>query len=88
MAIYSQVTGRILRTGSVGNVEDILVLPDLNSSARCPTFNFRLPINLEKKEADAGMLAFLRVYTVDIVGDTIGVIGSCLVPFFDNKKVR
>lgn len=85
-ATIVKVTGRILRTGSVGNVEDILALPDLNSSARCPTFNYRLTINLEKKEADAGMLAFLRVYTVDIVGDTIGVVGSCLVPFFDNKK--
>lgn len=85
-ATVVKVTGRILRTGSVGNVEDILALPDLNSSARCPTFNFRLPINIEKKEADAGMLAFLRVYTLDIVADTIAVIGSCLVPFFDNKK--
>ncbi|XP_053375803.1 uncharacterized protein LOC123533294 isoform X1 [Mercenaria mercenaria] len=85
-ATIVKVTGRILRTGSVGNVEDILVLPDLNSSARSPTFSYRLTINMEKKEADPGMLAFLRVYSVDIVGDTIGVIGSCLVPFFDNKK--
>lgn len=66
-------------------VADILALPDLNSSARCPTFNYRLTINMEKKEADQGMLAFLRVYTADIVGETIGVIGSCLVPFFSGK---
>ena len=82
-----QVTGRILRTGAVGNVEDVLALPDLNSTARRPTFNYKLPINLNKKDADQGMLAFLRVYTVDIVGETIGVIGSCLVPLFDTAKV-
>ena len=45
----------------------------------------RLTINLEKKDADQGMLAFIRVYTADIVGDTVGVIGSCLVPFFTGK---
>ncbi|KAL4223925.1 hypothetical protein ACF0H5_017387 [Mactra antiquata] len=85
-ATIIKVTGRVLRTGSIGNVEDILALPDLNSSARSPNFNYRLTINEVKKEAEMGMLAFLRVYTVDIVTDTIGVIGSCLVPFFDNKK--
>ncbi|XP_052270374.1 uncharacterized protein LOC127871467 isoform X3 [Dreissena polymorpha] len=83
-----KVTGRVLRTGSIGNIEDVFALPDLNSSARSPTFNYRLPINLNKKDADAGMLAFLRVYTVDTVDDTVVVIGSCLVPFFINKKLR
>jgi len=79
------VTGRLLRTGSLGQLEDILALPDLAGSARSPTFSFRLPVNLGKKEADVNMLAFLRVYTVDVVEDTVAVIGSCLVPFFNNK---
>ena len=76
-----------MRTGQIDSVDDILVLPDLNSSARSPTFQYRLTINSDKKEADPGMLAFLRVYTVDHVGDTIAVIGSCLVAFFGPNKV-
>ncbi|XP_052800410.1 uncharacterized protein LOC128231514 isoform X2 [Mya arenaria] len=83
-----KVTGRLLRTGSLGQLEDILTLPELSSPARSPTFNFRIPVNLGRKEADTGMLAFIRVYTVDVVEDTVGVIGSCLVPFFNNKKLR
>ena len=78
----------MLRTGSLGQLEDILALPELSSSARSPTFNFRIPVNLGKKEAETGMLAFIRVYTVDVVEDTIGVIGSCLVPFFNNKVLN
>ena len=84
---FIKVTGRVLRTGKIDNVEDILALPDLNSPARSPTFNYRLTINSDRKEAEPGMLAFLRVYTVDPVRETIGVIGSCLVPFFEPNKV-
>lgn len=88
-ATMIKVTGRVLRTGSIGNVEDILALPDLNSSARCPKFNSRITLNIDKKEPDPGMLVFLRVYTVDVVTDKISIVGSCLVPFFNPaRKLR
>ena len=77
----------MLRVGQIEGVRDILVLPDLNSSARSPTFQYRLTINSDKKEAEQRMLAFLRVYTVDPISETIAVIGSCLVPFFESNKV-
>jgi hypothetical protein len=58
-------------------------LPDLDYSARSPVFQFRLTFNEQEKDLDEEMVAFLRVYTWDVIKEEISVIGSCFVPIFD-----
>jgi hypothetical protein len=74
-----QVTGRILRAGDVTSLQDILAVPDLDSSARSPNFNFNMLINEGRQLADPELLLFLRVYTYDIEVKKIVVIGSALI---------
>ena len=83
-----QVTGRVLKGGDVAGLEDIMALPVLTSSARCPEFNFRMTINSGRQKANPEMLLLLRVYTVDIITEQVAVIGSCLVKVFDNSKKK
>ena len=83
-----QVTGRVLKGGDVAGLEDIMALPVLTSSARCPEFDFRMTINSGRQKANPEMLLLLRVYTVDIITEQVAVIGSCLVKAFDNSKKK
>ena len=83
-----QVTGRVLKGGDVAGLEDIMALPVLTSSARCPEFDFRMTINSGRQKANPEMLLLLRVYTVDIITEQVTVIGSCLIKVFDNSKKK
>ncbi|XP_046568194.1 LOW QUALITY PROTEIN: uncharacterized protein LOC124276591 [Haliotis rubra] len=78
-----KVTGRVLRTGELNDMSDILAIPDLESPARSPLFGYRLTVNPDSKTADPNMLVLLRVYTVDIVTERIVVVGSCLLGAFN-----
>lgn len=66
----------------------LLTIPDLDKSARCPVFQFKLTFNEQGKELDDDVVAFLRVYTWDVIKEEITVIGSCFVPIFDKDNVR
>lgn len=70
----------MIKTGSEAKL--LLALPIMESPARSPLFDFKLTINEQKKKMDADMVAFLRVYTEDVLTDKISVIGSCFVPIF------
>ncbi|KAL5015854.1 hypothetical protein ScPMuIL_005443 [Solemya velum] len=83
-----KVTGRLFRIGQAEGIEDLLAVPELESSARSPSFKYRLTVNIDKKQMDPGMIIFLRVYTKDVDTDEIKVIGSCLVPAFESQKLR
>lgn len=84
-----QITGRLIKTGDLSGVPDLLVLPEMESSSRSPQFTHRLTINKEKLEADKDMVALLRVYTIDKNAKDpqhrICVIGSCLFHFFESN---
>ncbi|CAC5371615.1 unnamed protein product [Mytilus coruscus] len=76
-------------TGIIGAPDDtkmLLTIPDLDKSARCPVFQFRLTFNEQGKELDDDVVAFLRVYTWDVIKEEITVIGSCFVPIFDKDN--
>ncbi|KAK7475022.1 hypothetical protein BaRGS_00033703 [Batillaria attramentaria] len=81
-----KVTGRLLKAGDLSNLQDILALPLLGKSARCPEFDFRMTVNADRQRANPEMILLLRVYTVDIVTEQVVVIGSCLLKMFDTKK--
>ncbi|XP_013392664.1 uncharacterized protein LOC106160570 [Lingula anatina] len=85
-ATIIKVTGRVLKTGNVTNIPDILAFPALTSPARCPKFKFGLHVNENGDEIDPGVVALLRVYTVDTVTGELVVIGSCLVGIFDDQS--
>ena len=89
-ATILKVTGRILRAGDVTNLQDILAVPDLDSSARSPSFNFSMLVNEGGQLANPELLLFLRIYTYDIEVKKVTVIGSCLVSVFNpgKKKMR
>lgn len=78
-----KVTGII---GAPSDTKMLLTLPDLDYSARSPVFQFRLTFNEQEKDLDEEMVAFLRVYTWDVIRDEISVIGSCFVPIFDKNN--
>ncbi|ESP04135.1 hypothetical protein LOTGIDRAFT_237550 [Lottia gigantea] len=80
-----KVTGRVLQTGDIDKLNDIAAIPNLDMSARCPVFDYRLCINSSNKQARQDMLVLLRCYTVDIVQETLCVVGNCLVPLFDQN---
>ncbi|XP_078336716.1 uncharacterized protein LOC111135431 isoform X1 [Crassostrea virginica] len=80
-----KVTG-LIKTGSEAKL--LLALPIMESPARSPLFDFKLTINEQKKKMDADMVAFLRVYTEDVLTDKISVIGSCFVPIFKARKLN
>ena len=81
------MTGRLVRTGQLGQLPDILALPELGTPARSPRFKYQFSINEEKVRAQDNMMALLRVYTVDIDTKDLVVIGSCLIEIFDKTKV-
>lgn len=60
----------------------MLALPEIRSPARSPRFHFRLAFNEERKDLNPEMVAFLRVYTLDIFSEQIAVVGSVFVPIF------
>ena len=81
----------LIKTGSEAKL--LLALPIMESPARSPLFDFKLTINEQKKKMDADMVAFLRVYTEDVLTDKITVIGSCFVPIFkvsfqQNREIK
>ncbi|KAK6190965.1 hypothetical protein SNE40_002721 [Patella caerulea] len=80
-----KVTGRILQTGNIEKLDDIMTIPILDSSPRSPEFDYRIVVNKNNEEADKTMVALLRVYTVDIVTEEICVIGNCIVPIFNQN---
>ena len=87
-SLLHQVTGRILRAGNVTNLQDILAEPELESTARSPTFNFSMLVNEGRQVADPELLLFLRVYTYDVEVKKVMVIGSCLVNVFTPSKKK
>lgn len=78
-----KVTGII---GAPSDTKMLMTLPELDNSARCPVFQFRLTFNEQEKDLDQDMVAFLRVYTWDVIKEEISVIGSCFVPIFDKNN--
>lgn len=70
------------------NLQDILAMPDLNSSARSPVFNFNMLVNENRHVADPELLLFLRVYTYDIETKKAVVIGSALVRVFNPGRKK
>ncbi|XP_035828352.1 uncharacterized protein LOC101850990 [Aplysia californica] len=87
-ATIVKVTGRILRAGDLTNLQDILAVPELESSARSPVFNFSMLVNEGRQVADPELLLFLRVYTYDVELKKVMVIGSCLVSVFSPGKKK
>ncbi|CAL1547704.1 unnamed protein product [Lymnaea stagnalis] len=87
-ATIIKVTGRILRAGNITNLQDILAIPELDSSARSPKFNFNMLVNEGQQIADPELLLFLRVYTHDLETNTTVVVGSCLVRVFTPGKKK
>ncbi|KAJ8312131.1 hypothetical protein KUTeg_009504 [Tegillarca granosa] len=78
-------------TGAIGVAPDLKVffaVPEWQGSARNPNFTFRLTFNEEKKKMDIKLVAFLRVYTRDLLTDELIIIGSVFLPIFMGKEKR
>lgn len=76
-------------TGAIGVAPDLKVffaVPEWKGSARNPNFTFRLTYNEEKKKMDIKLVAFLRVYTRDLLTDDLIIIGSVFLPIFMGKE--
>ncbi|CAH1801454.1 unnamed protein product [Owenia fusiformis] len=84
-ATIIKVTGRFLRTGEVSGIPDISAYPQLKSLVRSPRFNYRMGVNEDDKQMEAGTLLVLRVYTLDREDGDLVVIGTCLVEVFTKK---
>jgi hypothetical protein len=82
-----QITGRVLKIGTMEALPDILALPELDSSARNPRFQFKVVVNPDEVKTDAQMIMLLRVYTVDSVNGDLVVIGSCFFEVFNRETV-
>ncbi|CAG5136649.1 unnamed protein product [Candidula unifasciata] len=87
-ATIVKVTGRILRAGDLTNLQDILAVPDLDSPARSPAFNFSMLVNEGRQIADPELLLFLRLYTFDMETQKVVVIGSALVRVFNPSRKK
>lgn len=82
-----QVTGRVVRTGEVRDIPDILALPEMTSPARNPRFTYRLLINQNGQPMDNSATLLLRIYTVTSDTKELVVVGSCVFDLFDPDKV-
>ena len=87
LMVFFQVTGRVIKTGSMTGLKDVLALPDLSSRARCPRFQYKYVINKNQVTTDVNMILLLRVYTVDRISGELKVIGSCLSPVYSKQTV-
>ena len=82
------MTGRVIKTGELSGIPDLLILPEMKTSARSPAYRHRVVVNKDKLTADKDMLVLLRVYTVDKNPKEVKplcVIGSCMFGLYDSK---
>ena len=86
-ATIVKVTGRLINTGKLEGLPDIAAHPELDSSARCPRFKYRMVINDGKVTMATNMVLLLRVYTVEKQTGKLVVLGSCLFDIFDLQSV-
>ena len=90
-----QVTGRILgpfwKKPATLDIPDIEAFPVLDSSARCPKFNFRYTVNVPAEGITGEAVLLLRIYTLDVNTGELIVVGNSIIRLFtenENEEVH
>ena len=85
----SQVTGRILgpfwKKPETLDIPDIEAFPLLDSSARCPKFDYKYTVNAPAGGVTEEAMMLLRIYTLDVNSGELIVIGNSIIRVFTEK---
>ena len=81
------MAGRVVRTGEVRDISDILALPEMTSPSRNPRFTYRLVINQNGQQMDNSATLLLRIYTVTSDTKELVVVGNSVFDLFNSDRV-
>ncbi|XP_071535400.1 uncharacterized protein [Panulirus ornatus] len=85
---FCKVTGRVanMYMSKDERVPDVVALPQLDSSNRCPSYRCRVRLNENRVFLNANMTIVLRVYGYEKHLRHVAVVGACLIQVFDNSR--
>ncbi|XP_075189860.1 uncharacterized protein LOC142289817 [Anomaloglossus baeobatrachus] len=82
-ATLVKVSAKILNPGEK-SVSEIVVFPNIYSSARNPVFNFCQQLNTEDGKVNVNAHVLFQVTTLDPDSGNMAVIGNCMLRLFNN----
>lgn len=89
-ATVIKVTGRMLgpfwKKPATLHIPDIEAFPELDSSARCPKFNFRYTVNVPAEGITGEAVLLLRIYTLDVNTGELIVVGNSIIRLFTENE--
>lgn len=68
------------------DIPDIEAFPLLDSSARCPKFEFKYVVNVPAGGITGEAMLLLRIYTLDVNSGELVVIGNSIIRVFNENE--
>lgn len=68
------------------DIPDIEAFPVLDSSARCPKFEFKYVVNVPAGGITGEAMLLLRIYTLDVNSGELVVIGNSIIRVFNENE--